>query len=91
MKATLVENSVFTHDQDLMSEWENVLGYKLTPTEFEEIKGNLQAFFELLFSWKRKKQIKTVESISSAINKHISTTSNCQKCNERGERDDDSK
>jgi len=39
---------------DLRSEWEDVLGHKLTSTEFEELKENLLAFFTLLHDWQRE-------------------------------------
>ena len=36
---------------DLHSEWEEALGQHLTLTEFDEIRDNLRAFFDLLHSW----------------------------------------
>jgi hypothetical protein len=40
--------------RDLHSEWEQALGHPLTPTEFEELKENLLAFFTLLHEWQRE-------------------------------------
>jgi hypothetical protein len=41
---------------DLRTEWERALGHPLTPTEYEEIKDNLRAFFSLLHEWDQKKR-----------------------------------
>ena len=42
---------------NLHSEWEQALGHPLTPTEFEELKENLLAFFTLLHDWQVEDQL----------------------------------
>jgi len=53
--------------QDLHSEWEEALGHPLTPTEFEELKENLSAFFNLLHDWHIQDQLEASAADGACI------------------------
>ena len=65
MKKDAVENIHKNIGPDLQSEWEEALGYPVSQADYEEIRDNLTAFFNLLTDWDIQNKSKFVGSDDS--------------------------